>query len=275
MEPARVPDRRRLAIGAAALPAIIVMSACSSPQSDGDRRALDYTERIAIGIADDATRSRVIVGIPPEALAADMLDAYRTPSGAGIRNDSFVVEALDWGGETSWAVPAFVVLRITADVDDGIQEGGGGWFSTGTELLPAGQATACYWITLPVSEAETGAEVDRGDCPDDAEARVPRPVDSYRLPGDALNRIEQLLESDSSLDEAQTLFGPAITVDARTIDGMRVIAARGIDPEDCVIVARRPTGELERVILTREQVQPGEIGCSADAARLLGPVEGG
>lgn len=230
------------------------MSACSSPQSDGDRRALDYTERIAIGVADDATRGRTIVGLPPEALASEMVDGYRTPSGAGVREDSFTVEVLDWGGETSWAVPASIVLRISAHVDEGIQERGGGWFSTGSELLPAGRATACYWITLPVAEAEIGAEVDRDECPDNAEARMPRPVGSYRLPGDALNRIEQLLESDASLAEAQTLFGPAIAVDARTINGMRVIAARGIDPEDCVIVARRPSGETERVTLTREQV---------------------
>ncbi|MBX9472591.1 hypothetical protein [Microcella sp.] len=274
MQPPRVDDRRRLAVGAVALTAVLVISACSSPQSDGERRALDYTERIAIGIADDATGGRTIVGLPPEALAAEMIDGYRTPTGAGVRDDSFSVETLDWGGETSWAVPAFVVLRISADVDEAVQETGGGWFSTGRELLPAGRATACYWITLPVSEAEIGAKVDRGECPDDAEAQMPRPVGSYRLPGDALNRIEQLLASDASLAEATTLFSPAITVDARTIDGMRVIAARGIEPEDCVIVAQRPSGEIERVILTREQVQPGEIGCSADAARLLGPPEG-
>lgn len=275
MELARVSDRRRLTIGAAALTAVLVLSACSSPQSDGDRRALDYTERIAVGIANDATRGRTVVGIPAEALAAEMIDGYRTPSGAGVRDDSFHVETLEWGGETWWTDPAIIVLRISADVDEGIQETGGGWFSTSSELLPAGEATACYWITLPVSDAESGAEVDRGECPVDAEARVPRAVGSYRLPGDARNRIDRLLQSDASLAEAENLFGPAITVDARMINGMRVIAARGIDPEDCIIVAQLPSGETERVYLTREQVQPGEIGCSADAARLLGVPEGG
>lgn len=276
MSSVSVRSLHRRGLGAAlAVSVAIATAGCAARLSDGEQRALDYTERIAIGMADDATRSRTIIGIPPETLAAEMVASYRSPSGAGIRPDSFTVETLDWGGATSWTEPAFVVMRITADVDEGEEQIGGGLFGSRREYFPAGRATECYWITLPVTGGEIGADVDRRACPDNAEPRIPLSADSSRLPDDALERIVHVLSNDSWRAEAATAFDPSITVDARMIDGLRVIAARGARPEDCVIAARRPSGEVERVTLSREQMMPGEIGCSADAARLLGAAIGG
>lgn len=243
-----------------------VVAGCASAVPEGERRALDLAERVAIGMADDVTRSRMIIGLPIEQLAAEMLADPRLPSEPGVRADSFTVEVLDWGGITSWNDPGFVDLRIRAEVDAGQGEAGG--FAP-PQRFPAGDATACFRVLLPVSGDTMSADVSRQDCVAGAAPRTPAGAETFALPPDARERMSALLLSDAPLSVASALFDPPATVDARMIDERRVIAARGSDPEDCIVLAL-VEGAVVEVPLTREQRMPGEIGCVADAARLLG-----
>ncbi|KQV25597.1 hypothetical protein [Yonghaparkia sp. Root332] len=242
-----------------------VLAGCAPALSEGESRALTLAERVAIGMADDVTRSRVVVGLPIEQLAAEMLTDPRLPDDPGVRPDSFTIDVLDWGGITSWTDPGFIDLRIRADVDAGQGEASG---FIPAQTFPAGEATACFRVLIPVAGDDLSAGVSREECVAGAVARAPAGAETFALPPEARERVSALLLSDAPLSEAWTLFDAPVTVDARVIEGRRVIAARGSDVEDCIVLAL-VDGVVTEIPLTREQRMPGEIGCVADAVRLL------
>lgn len=255
---------------------IAVLPACAplpGLTEEGTQRAESVAERIAIGMADDVTRSRTIIGIDAEDLAYQMLDGYRVPSVAGEATGEYRVEALDWSGESSWAEPSEVLVRVGVSVPGSVGQG----FSEPRQ--PAGDAIACYLITLPVSGGPIGATVDEVECPEGAIARVPRATASVSLPDDAEALIEgELARANESALAVETALraalGPGVTVTSALVDGALVVAAHGTSTQDCIIIARTPDGLFSRVTLSPEQKLPGEVGCSTQAYTSPSPTGG-
>ena len=239
----------------------------------GDDYAASLAERVAIGIGDDIT--------PPyaeprdaEYLAARAIDSPRLP-GADAAID-ITVEALGWSGNSSDDGGARIDLRIDVHVEQRSAS------HIGDFGVEEGFSTRCWTLTI-LSRNYDNYSLHEVTCPEGTVAKLPMPAPLPDIPEDVEERFAAAL-ADATPENAASRVAEAFPeefydIEVRELYG-EIVAAVGIPSvRKCVIGVRATDGTVSTFQgFDREQLMPGELGCSPSlytpAPRDFGPRAG-
>ncbi|GGL88090.1 MULTISPECIES: hypothetical protein [Micromonospora] len=239
---------RRSALAAVAIVVGLAVSGCAMSRRDGDAVAREAAASEAEQLGDDlGYRNRIR---DAEYIAATEI-AEEVPAGTIVTRR----QPLSWSGRTSGSEQATIDVRIVVEV----AESGSVYSDRGNS---AGQATRCYRYLLRLNAYATYDEID---CPAVADPPVPSAAPVPRLPEDGRKRLTAALRGatpDTLAERVRKAF-PAehITVDTVVHQGA-LVAAVGVPVErECLLMVRKPDGDIVSPGYDRIWLEPGETGC--------------
>ena len=233
-----------------------LLSGCTTA-TGGDGYAASLAERVAIAVGDDIT--------PPfapsrsaEYLAARAIESPRLPSTSGPTD--ITVDVLGWGGESGLDEGATIDLRVSVHVHRTNAR------SIGESGVAEGFSTRCWTLTI-LTHSSDNYVLDEVECPEGAVAKTPTPAALPSLPEDTEARFAVAL-ADATLATAESRVREQFPDDFYVIEIAEVfgeiVAAVGIPTvRDCAVGVRSTEGAVGVLSgFDREQLMPGELGCS-------------
>ncbi len=213
--------------------------------------AAGCTSEVHVAADERAERAGTVMARVRDGSAADM--ARRVVGGEPGQGTA--IEVLTADGDRSHGR---IVLRITEHRE-----------ASGFDTEPT-EVVRCYEYLLRRSIDDL--EPEHVDCPDAAAIELGPPPTTVSLTGidEELRRGLEALDpasrdEPSVLEVATSAAGDAPVVEVATHEGV-VGVAIGDGDDTCIAASVGPDGAVDVWVVPRVLAQPGEVGCSADAA---------